>query len=212
MVSHQDIVLLFTRYPIPGESKTRLIPVLGDQGAAELQRGMTEHAVAEARHLTDSLPCMLEIHYCGGDLASMRGWLGYDLSYRPQTDGHIGVKMGRALAAHLGKKQSIILLGSDLPGITSHILAEALQAAKTYDLTIGPAHDGGYYLIGVNGKMKPDALSSLFSGISWGTPTVFAETMAKADIRNLTYHILPKLHDIDRPEDLGHLHHRPDAQ
>lgn len=212
MDSHQDIVLLFTRYPTAGESKTRLIPVLGDQGAADLQRGMTEHAVAEARHLRDSRPCMLEIHFAGGDLGSMREWLGHTLSYKPQTDGHIGVKMERAIAAYLGKKQRIILLGSDLPNITSHILSEALQALKTCDLAIGPARDGGYYLIGVNGKMQPDVLSSLFAGISWGTATVFAETMAKADSHNLTYHILPELHDIDKPEDLGYLHNHSDAQ
>jgi hypothetical protein len=212
MDSLQDIVLLFTRYPEPGKSKTRLIPVLGKTGAARLQKQLTEHVVTEACRLMADHTCTLEIHYAGGDLTSMRNWLGEAFIYKRQADGDIGVKMSQALAAHLGYKKRILLVGSDLPQITRHILAEGLEALACSDLVLGPAHDGGYYLIGINGKMLPDTLASLFSGISWGSTSVFTETMERVHHLHLTFHILPHLNDIDRPEDLGYLHHRPDAQ
>jgi uncharacterized protein len=173
---------------------------------------MTQRAVAEASRLAADHPCSLEIHYTGGDPAAMRTWLGETFTYKKQVDGHIGVKMSQAIAVHLGRKRGIILVGSDLPHITRQIIAEALQSLKFHDMAIGPAHDGGYYLIGVNGNMRADILSSLFFDIPWGSATVFAETMARARRHHLTSHILPELHDIDRPEDLGYLHHHSNAQ
>ncbi len=212
MVSHQDIVLLFTRYPIPGISKTRLIPILGDRGAAELQKRMTEQVVTEVLSHAARHPCRLEIHYSGGDTAAMRAWLGETFVYKRQADGHIGVKMSQAITAHLGHEHGIILVGSDLPDITRQILAEALHAVRLHDMVIGPACDGGYYLIGVNGAIGADIVSCLFTDIPWGSQTVFAETLARAGRHRLTCHILPELHDIDRPEDLGYINHHPDAQ
>jgi hypothetical protein len=79
-------------------------------------------------------------------------------------------------------------------------------------MVIGPACDGGYYLIGVNGAIKKKIVYSLFTDIPWSTQTVFADTMARAKHHNLTTYILPELHDIDRPEDLGYLHHYSDAE
>lgn len=208
----QDIVVLFTRYPTPGLSKTRLIPVLGDEGAARLQVEMTQRVVSEIRHLASRRTCHLEIHYAGGAQAEMQTWLGADFNYIPQAQGHIGVKMEQAIAAHLGAKARIVLAGSDCPGITAHLLDKALSALVSHDLVIGPACDGGYYLIGVNGRLDREIVSALFTGISWGAETVFSETLARADSHYLTHYILPKFHDIDRPEDLRYLHNYPDAQ
>ena len=212
MVPHQEIVLLFTRFPLPGRSKTRLIPVLGAQGAAELQRTMTEHAVAEASQVTTARQCSIEIHYADGDEASMRTWLGNGYSYRPQADGDIGTRMAQAIMPHLGKKRGVVLIGADCPDISSPLLTEALQAVACNDMVIGPAYDGGYYLIGVSGRLRADVVAVLFCGIPWGAPDVYAQTMARAGSQRLTSHILPKLHDIDRPEDLRNLHRHTNAQ
>ena len=209
---HQDIVLVFTRYPAPGASKTRLIPALGEEGAANLQKKLTEHVVAQTCHLQSDIPCDLEIHYAGGNLAAMQKWLGIKITYKPQAEGDIGMKMAQAMAAHLEKKSRILLLGSDLPEISSSILAEAFGSLKQHDLTIGPAFDGGYYLIGVNGGLKKQTLFSLFANISWGADNVFTETLANAEHHHLSLYILPKLHDIDRPEDLGYLNNHSDPQ
>jgi uncharacterized protein len=212
MDHYQEIVLLFTRYPEPGLSKTRLIPVLGGQGAADLQRRMTERIVARISCLAARSPLILEIHYDGGSLPLMRAWLGSSPIYEQQIDGDLGARMAHAIAVHLHPKTAILLTGSDCPEITTRILAEALQALRNDEMVIGPACDGGYYLIGVNGTLGADVVSSLFADIPWGSTTVFADTMAKAKLHQLSCHILPKLHDIDRPEDLGYINHHPDAE
>ena len=212
MAPQQDIVLLFTRYPKPGLSKTRLIPILGDQGAADLQRRMTEEIVEKISHLAADRPLSLEIHYDGGSSSLMGAWLGESRLYRQQADSDLGSRMTCAIAAHLRSREAIVLTGSDCPGITSSLLAEALEALRREDMVIGPACDGGYYLIGVNGGLDRDTLSALFADIPWGSKTVFADTMARAELHQLTCHILPKLHDIDRPEDLGYLNHHPDPE
>lgn len=212
MDPQQDIVLLFTRYPTPGLSKTRLIPALGEQGAADLHRRLTERIVAQVSLLEANHPHCLEIHYDGGNISLMRTWLGNSHSYKQQTKSDLGARMAHAIAVHLQRKTAILLTGSDCPEITAPLLAEALEALRKNDMVIGPAWDGGYYLIGVSGTLRTDIMQALFSDIPWGSKTVFADTMAKADYHQLTCHILPKLHDIDRPEDLGHLHHHPDAE
>ena len=212
MVPQQDIVLLFTRYPQPGLSKTRLIPILGDQGAADLQRRMTERIVDRISHLAADRPLGLEIHYDGGDHSLMNAWLGKSRLYKQQADSDLGTRMACAITAHLRTKEAIVLTGSDCPGITSTLLAEALEALRREDMVIGPACDGGYYLIGVNGGLDMDTVSSLFTDIPWGSKTVFADTMAKAELHQLTCHILPELHDIDRPEDLRYINHHPDLK
>ena len=212
MAPRQDIVLLFTRYPQPGLSKTRLIPILGDQGAADLQRRMTERIVDRISHLAADRPLGLEIHYDGGDHSLMNAWLGKSRLYKQQADSDLGTRMACAITAHLRTKEAIVLTGSDCPGITSTLLAEALEALRREDMVIGPACDGGYYLIGVNGGLDMDTVSSLFTDIPWGSKTVFADTMAKAELHQLTCHILPELHDIDRPEDLRYINHHPDLK
>ena len=212
MNTRQDIVLVFTRYPVPGLSKTRLIPVLGEQGAAGLQRRMTKRIVGQAAVLAATHPHVLEIHYDGGSLPLMRAWLGASAIYRHQTDGDLGVRMAQAIAMHLGQAEAVILTGSDTPGVTAGILDQALKALRDTDMVIGPACDGGYYLIGVKGSLDKDRLSSLFTGIHWGAASVFADTVARACRLQLTFSLLPELHDIDRPEDLGYLDYYPDAE
>ncbi len=212
MASRQDIVLLFTRYPAPGLSKTRLIPILGAQGAADLQRRMTEGIAAKISHLAAGRPLSLEIHFEGGDHSLMSAWLGKTHLYKQQADSGLGYRMACALTAHLRTKEAIVLTGSDCPGITSGILVEALEALRSNDMVLGPACDGGYYLIGVNGGLAPDTVSSLFTDIPWGSKTVFSDTMARAELHQLTCHILPELHDIDRPEDLGYINHHSDLK
>jgi uncharacterized protein len=212
MQIQQEFVLLFTRYPEPGSTKTRLIPLLGAQGAANLQKKMSERIVAETILLAESRPISLEIHYDGGNLTQMRAWLGDSCTFIRQTDDNLGARMANAIITHLHKEKSIVLAGSDCPGISSRILAEALDALATHHLVIGPAFDGGYYLIGAAGTVREDMIRSLFTGICWSTQTVFTETMARVNHLQLTCHILPELHDIDTPEDLGYLNYYPDAE
>jgi rSAM/selenodomain-associated transferase 1 len=212
MDSRQDIVLIFTRYPVPGKSKTRLVPILGAQGAAELQQKMTERLIEQADRLAAGHPHRLEIHHDGGSLLQMQDWLGASRIYRLQAEGDLGARMAHAIMMHLGNAGAIILTGTDCPAVTDRILAGALEALRENDLVIGPACDGGYYLIGVRGGLQEDRVWALFTDISWGAETVFADTVAKARASRLTFSLLPEFHDIDRPEDLGYLDYYSDAE
>jgi len=95
------------------------------------------------------------------------------------------------------KIDGIILVGADCPELSADILLEGIQALNEHELVLGPAFDGGYYCIGLS-EPQPQ----LFKGISWGRESVLAETLAKADELGMQIYQLPKLHDIDRPEDL----------
>ncbi|UCE54812.1 MAG: TIGR04283 family arsenosugar biosynthesis glycosyltransferase [Desulfobacterales bacterium] len=196
-------LIIFTRYPEPGKTKTRLIPVLGEQGAAKLQRQMTEHLISKVRNLLKFRSLTIEIRYEEGNKSLMQNWLGPEFSYYPQQEGDIGQRMCFALddAFQSGTKAAIII-GTDIPGITIDSLKNAFEKLKTNDLIFGPASDGGYYLIGIKEVSWSEANPQLFSGINWGTAEVLNQTLHLADKLGLGYSLLETLDDVDQPEDL----------
>ena len=207
-----DIVLLFTRYPEPGRCKTRLIPALGRDGAADLHRDMTCRVLAQVTRLAAIRPHLLEIHYDGSTEDQMRAWLGPDLHYRQQAAGDIGGRMQAAISRYQGRMQRLLLVGSDCPGLTAEIMAEAFMALTTHDLVLGPAFDGGYYLIGTHQESSRLICRTLFQDMPWGTDNVYPTTKMRADQQRLRCHTLARLHDIDTPADLRYLHHHSHPQ
>jgi rSAM/selenodomain-associated transferase 2/rSAM/selenodomain-associated transferase 1 len=196
-------LIVFTRYPIPGATKTRLIPVLGAKGAADLQRRMTEHTLQQIKPVSLSGELTIEVRYEGGDEKRMQNWLGADFSYRTQGNGDIGVRMKRAFeAAFTSGAKAAVLIGTDIPGINPLVIGKAFEKLRRDRLVLGPAKDGGYYLIGLRRESMPRALRVLFSGIDWGGEGVLARTLEKARRIGLRYNLLDLLKDIDRPEDL----------
>jgi uncharacterized protein len=190
------MLIIFTRYPRPGQAKTRLIPALGPQGAAQLQSAMTEHSLLQARGLKRPIA----IYYTNGSELELRDWLGEDLCYRTQCPGDLGAKMLGAFCDTLEEGTEAVIIGTDCPDINTQLLAQTFQALKTSDLVLGPALDGGYYLIGLR-RVIPE----LFNNIAWSTDRVLSQTLAIAKGLNLSIHLLPELPDIDRPEDLQYL-------
>jgi uncharacterized protein len=191
-------LIVFTRYPIPGKTKTRLIPALGAAGAADLHRQMTEHTLAQVRQLrADGVA--IEIHYAGATAErELADWLGADLIYRSQGDGDLGERMALSIETALqAGHDRVIIIGTDCPGLTTDILQLAFEQLHDRDLVLGPAIDGGYYLIGLR-RLIPE----LFVGISWGTSAVRQQTIEIATKLGLSMGDLPLLADIDRPEDL----------
>lgn len=192
-------LIVFTRYPEPGRTKTRLIPALGDRGAARLQRQMTQYALKHARQWRDRSPSpVLEVRYTGATERQMQCWLGSRLHYRPQGSGDLGDRMARAFEeAFREGANRVAIIGIDCPGVDVSILAKAFDALDSQDGVIGPANDGGYYLIGLR-RFVPE----LLTGIEWGTSQVFRQTLEIAQSLGLELASLPPLDDIDRPEDL----------
>ncbi|MBE9070489.1 TIGR04282 family arsenosugar biosynthesis glycosyltransferase [Leptolyngbya cf. ectocarpi LEGE 11479] len=188
--------MLFTRYPEAGSTKTRLIPHLGAVRAAELQRWMTASMVQEMTALCPEID--RQIHFSGGGLSQMQAWLGRQLTYVPQLAGSLGNRLHQAFVENfrLGMK-AVVAIGSDCPELSARHLEQAFRQLQTHDVVLGPAADGGYYLIGLSG-----AQAKLFETIPWGTGQVFERTVAIATSLNLSIATLEELRDVDRPEDL----------
>ncbi|WP_319418927.1 TIGR04282 family arsenosugar biosynthesis glycosyltransferase [Pleurocapsa sp. FMAR1] len=195
----RETLIIFSRYPEAGKTKTRMIPALDAKGAAELQRQMSEHTLNTARNLKSYRDITIELHFAGGNKQLMAEWLGKDLEYIPQVIGDLGYKMRSAFerAFSLGSKR-VVTIGTDCPDIDRAILEAAFNSLSDRDLVIGSATDGGYYLIGLN-----CTIPELFADINWGTDRVLNQTKAIATQLDLNIHYLKTLSDVDRPEDLA---------
>lgn len=198
-LSAQNRLILFTRYPIAGQTKTRLIPYLGAEQAADLQRKMTEFIVDTTRPLQIRDRLSLEVHFAGGSLRQMQRWLGPKLAYRPQQGCNLGDRLHHAFSQGFqADAERIVVIGSDCPAISAHHLEQAFHQLKSHDLVLGPAQDGGYYLVGLS-----RSCAELFQNIAWGTERVFNQTAKTATQLNLSWTTLETLCDVDRPEDLA---------
>jgi rSAM/selenodomain-associated transferase 2/rSAM/selenodomain-associated transferase 1 len=196
-------LIIFTRFPEPGKTKTRLIPALGAHGAARLQRQMTEHIISKVAKMKGRDGPALEIRYEGGSRALMQDWLGPGFRYRPQGSGDIGRRMGRAFEeAFQETKAPAVIIGSDIPGISADIVRQAFDGLQKNDLVLGPARDGGYYCIGLKNTLAAETYFRLFDGINWGTAAVISQTLEIAKRLGLRYVLLEQLDDVDGPEDL----------
>jgi hypothetical protein len=200
----REQLVIFTRYPEPGITKTRLIPVLGPEGAAAVQRQMTEHLLDSVCRLVRTRPLTVEIRFAGGDARLMQKWLGSNFLYAAQGDGELDKRMTAALTAAFdaGAKAAVII-GTDIPGITAEIIGRAFDALRQKDAVFGPAADGGYYLVGLRKGAFGRALPALFSGLPWGTNRVLALSMERTAELTLSVALLDTLEDVDRPEDLA---------
>ena len=112
--------------------------------------------------------------------------------------------MARAFQEAFGEGiQEAVLVGTDCPGLNAQTLEEAFEKVRREGLVLGPATDGGYYLIGLGRKISQDAIGRLFSGIAWGKEEVLSQTMKIAHGLGLSVTLVERLHDVDRPEDLS---------
>ena len=208
MSSFHKLVILFTRYPQIGKCKSRLIPSLGAKGALNIHQQLVSHILNRLNiFLSASAGTDFIIFYDGGSQQHMQEWLGSNHTCKQQQGDNLGERMADALIQGLENRQDTVLIGSDCPDIDTAILEESFQALTNNHIVIGPAHDGGYYLIGVTGDLDPAACRKLFEKIPWGCNTVFSKTIARAEKLGLRTHILSKLHDIDTEEDLKYFHH-----
>jgi uncharacterized protein len=192
-----DRLILFTRYPLPGQAKTRLVPALGAEGAADLQRQMTEHTLNQVRKIQALRSLSVEICFTG-DKATIQDWLGDDWDYQPQHSGDLGDRLIHAFQSAFDRgMERVVIIGTDCPGLDAYGIDQAFRALEQQDLVLGDALDGGYYLIGLR-RSHPD----LFIGIDWSTAAVRAQTIAIAERLGLSIVHLPLLSDVDYPEDL----------
>lgn len=193
-----ETLILFTRFPVAGRAKTRLIPRLGREGAARLQREMTQHVLARVWPLISGRGVHLEVRFDGGTEADMRRWLGGSLNYLPQGNGDLGERMARAAGDVIAAgARAVVIIGADCPALDAALIGRALNALRTNRVVFGPARDGGYYLAGLTAPAP-----QLFEGIPWGSSQVLTASVARARQIGVEPFLLPELSDVDEPADL----------
>lgn len=190
-------ILIFARAPIPGETKTRLIPALGAGGAACLQQRLTEHALATATSIDSvQLWCTPSpMHPFFAECARR-----YPIELRAQSGATLGERLAFAVVRELHSHDAVVVIGTDCPALTHEHLRSALDALDDHDAVIHPAEDGGYVLIGLS-RAFPQA----FDGVDWGSDRVFNQTMQNFLREQLRVAVHETLWDVDTPTDLSRL-------
>ena len=196
-----NALIIFTRCPIPGQTKTRLIPLLGAQGAVEFHKNTLKKILINA---TASNYKNIEIWYEGtpNHPFLQKCSVDFNTSLHIQHGANLGEKMHNAIQTALKKNTFVSLIGSDCPTISTDILNQAhtylshSHLCDSNSITLGPTQDGGYYLIGMQ-----QANATIFQDIDWGENTVIDQTRAKLNKAGIEHIELAMLTDIDTPED-----------
>jgi len=188
-------LLIFARHPELGRVKTRLAAGIGQAAALAVYEELLQHTY----EATSSVTAYKTVWLAEAATATTAPERWPDYEQLLQVPGDLGMKMQAAFSYAFARgAQSVIIVGTDCPGLTSALLTHAYVALTTHDVVIGPAEDGGYYLLGMNALYE-----DLFVGKSWSTDSVLAHTLADADRLGLRLAQLPTLRDVDDAADLA---------
>ena len=189
----KNALIIFVRKPEKGKVKTRLAASLGDEAALFIYQKLLQHTL----EITEAVDADKIVFYAG-EIEENDMWQRKDYFKQKQTDGDLGHRMNDAFDTvfRLGYDKACIV-GSDCYELTTDIIENAFRALERCDVVIGPAHDGGYYLLGMK-RLH----SSLFQNKAWSTNSVLADTLQTAEQMGLIEVQLPTLHDVDEADDV----------
>jgi uncharacterized protein len=189
-------IIIFARYPAPGKVKTRLADALGKEKAADFYRTCAKKTFDECRKAGGAS----YIYYSDGrDAAAIKKWVGPGFHFAPQIGQTLSERLTNSLEEVFRKgAKRVMVVASDTPDLSTEILRKAANGLAHYNVVIGPAYDGGYYLMAMK-KVH----AGLFEGITWSTGRVLEETLAAARRLGLTVLMLPWLRDIDTLQDVN---------
>ena len=194
-------IVIFAKAPVPGSVKTRLIPALGEIGAARLANEMLKATVAAALEAKLAIP-----ELCVDPHPLDEAWQGFlpeaHLRVTSQGDGDLGERLARAAKRTILLGENALLIGADCPEMDSARLRAAAAALETSDAFLHPAEDGGYALLGL-GRFD----EALFADIPWSTDRVAAETIDRIEGLGWSLQVGETLRDVDEPEDLTPARH-----
>jgi rSAM/selenodomain-associated transferase 1 len=206
-IFNRSAVLLFIKSPEPGKVKSRLAKAIGEDAALDVYKCLVSYTLENLK------TCNYLFRLCfypPGSGAIIKSWLGSTYHYAPQHGRDLGERMKSAFVqAFSDGVEKVLVIGSDIPDLSISLINEAFNALDTSDAVIGPAHDGGYYLIGFN---RASFLSDIFQGIVWSTDSVFYQTMKIFEKSGLHVHVLTGLRDVDTFEDLLSLFKRDNGR
>ena len=190
---NKTALIVFVRTPELGKVKTRLAKTMGEEEALEVYKYLLNHT----KDVVNKLEIPVFIYYAGL-MKSQDIWNTQNFKKRLQSEGDLGHRMMDAFTevfAHGYAK--VMIIGSDCYELTSEIIIQGINTLEYNDIVIGPAADGGYYLLGMK-----KVISDLFINISWSTKHVLNETIGVAQNLHLTYELLPVLNDVDEEKDV----------
>ena len=189
----KNLLLIFTRNPELGKCKTRLAATIGDEAALKIYEFLLSHTHAITKNL-DAAKHVYYSEYIGENDIWIEGGFQKFLQEGPD----LGARLKQAfIDGFKAGFEHIIVIGSDLHDLSQHDLEKAFQVLKEKDAVIGPATDGGYYLLGMR-----QLIPAVFENKDWGTSTVLENTIK--DLKGLDVAVLPERNDIDRYEDIAH--------
>lgn len=190
-MNKENLLLIFTKNPVAGKVKTRLAKGIGDEKALEVYKFLLDHS----HHISAPLELAKQVHY-SQSIAESDIWSEGGFQKKLQVEGDLGEKMSAAFKAGFEEGyQNIIIIGSDLYDISSEDIKNAFSAFESNDYVIGPAEDGGYYLLGMKSLN-----SALFQNKEWSTSTVFEDSLK--DMQDGKVEVLPVKNDIDTLDDI----------
>ena len=186
----KEVVLVFQRNEVLGKVKTRLAAGVGEEQAMEIYRYLLNKTYLALKEITVPVTTYFSEFIPENPIHSAE-------NKQVQVGGDLGERMRNAFVAHLESgMEKVVLIGTDCPSLEGTHLVQAFEALEHSDLVLGPARDGGYYLIGM--KRRADFL---FEGITWSSELVLSQTLTLAAEQGLRSSLLPILEDIDSPED-----------
>lgn len=190
------LVVLMTRVPLPGQTKTRLMTHLTGEECADLQRAFLQDLIDL---LTNSIKLPACIFFTPEDRAQLlQDLVKNRLPLIPQTGGTLGERMSAAIRWGLAQGyEGVLVVGSDLPTLPASVFHEAVNRLADCDVVLGPTPDGGYYLVAAKADYP-----EIFQNITWGTNNVFATTIAQIKQMNLKPAVLRPWNDVDTVADL----------
>jgi rSAM/selenodomain-associated transferase 1 len=196
-----EVLLLFVRHPEAGRVKTRLIPLLGEVGAAGLYRQMAGEIARRLGEVARPGLARVALVEPPQRQAEVGRWLGNRFTPWPQAVGDLGVRLTDAFQRAFDHGAArVVAVGTDCLDLSTAILHQAFDRLAASDAVLGPAIDGGYYLIGLR---RP--LPVAFEGIPWSTDATLAVTRQRLGDVGATCHLLPVLRDLDTADDLAAL-------
>ena len=195
----REHLIVMTRLPVAGKTKTRLIPALGAVGAAAMHDQLARHAIGRASAYVLTRPqAQLDVRIEGGTTVDAHEWLGGKCRCRRQHAGDLGARLSQAIRESFDEgADKVVVIGTDCPGLDEAAFAEAFAVLDDAPLAVAPADDGGYVMLGLTRPMP-----MLFEGIDWGGPEVFAQTMAAAKAAGVVPKTLSRFADVDVADDL----------
>lgn len=190
-----DALVVFARAPALGEVKTRLAAEVGDATALAIYRRLAEQVLSAVQ--ANGRYSITVAFAPGSARRAMREWLGTSVALRPQTSGDLGTRMAGAIAdAIAAGAERVVVIGTDCPQVTAAVVMEAFGRLDAADVVLGPAADGGYYLIGM-ARLH----SLLFDDVPWSSPDTLRITLESARRAGLSVALLEERRDIDTAED-----------